>query len=89
MALGRRNFLEAIRLDWQTWPLDGYLPGLKSWKKQYVGVRLMEANSFPRLQAWTRSFKEDPMIKGKLPDRDEMLTYFKSLREKFIASETT
>ena len=67
----------------------GWLSAWLEVMEEVVGVKLMEANSFPRLQAWTRSFKEDPMIKGKLPDRDEMLTYFKSLREKFIASATT
>ena len=67
----------------------GWLSAWLEVMEEAVGVKLMEANSFPRLEAWTKSFKEDPMIKENLPDRDEMLTYFKSLREKFIASSTT
>ncbi|XP_030935622.1 probable glutathione S-transferase [Quercus lobata] len=67
----------------------GWLSAWLEVMEEVVGVKLMEANSFPHLEAWTESFKEDPMIKENLPDRDEMLTYFKSLREKFIASATT
>ncbi|KAK9993265.1 hypothetical protein SO802_022968 [Lithocarpus litseifolius] len=67
----------------------GWLSAWLEVMEEVVGVKLMEANSFPRLEAWTKSFKEDSMIKENLPDRYEMLTYFKSLREKFIASATT
>ena len=67
----------------------GWLSAWLEVMEEAVGVKLMEANSFPCLEAWTKSFKEESMIKENLPDRDEMLTYFKSLREKFIASSTT
>lgn len=67
----------------------GWLSAWLEVMEEVVGIKLMEANSFPRLEAWNKSFKEEPMIKENLPDRDEMLPYFKSLREKLIASATT
>ncbi|XVF32281.1 hypothetical protein REPUB_Repub17cG0068300 [Reevesia pubescens] len=54
-----------------------------------AGVKLLDADSFPRLQAWADKFKEVPVIKDNLPNPDKMLTYFKSRREKIIASATS
>ncbi|XWS47070.1 hypothetical protein CRYUN_Cryun14cG0121800 [Craigia yunnanensis] len=54
-----------------------------------ASVKLLEADSFPQLQAWTENFKEVPLIKDNLPNRDKMLTYFKFRREKIIASATS
>ncbi|XWS36518.1 hypothetical protein CRYUN_Cryun20dG0091700 [Craigia yunnanensis] len=54
-----------------------------------AGVKLLEADSFPQLQAWADRFKEVPLIKDNLPNHDKMLTYFKSRREKIIASATS
>ena len=53
-----------------------------------AGVEILEADSFPRLLSWAQNFKEVPLIKNNLPDRDKMLTYFKLRREQFIASAT-
>ncbi|XP_062166511.1 probable glutathione S-transferase [Alnus glutinosa] len=54
--------------------------------EEVVGVKLLEAHKFPRLHAWIKSFKEVPEIKLNLPDRDEMLVFFKSRREVLLAS---
>ncbi|XVE78026.1 hypothetical protein DITRI_Ditri13aG0111100 [Diplodiscus trichospermus] len=54
-----------------------------------AGVKLLEADCFPQLQTWSDRFKEVPLIKDNLPDRDKMLSYFKFRREKIIASATT
>lgn len=51
-----------------------------------VGVKLIEAHIFPRLHAWTKTFKRVPIIKENLPDYSEMLLYFKRLRDNFLAS---
>ncbi|EOX94241.1 Glutathione S-transferase tau 7 [Theobroma cacao] len=51
-----------------------------------AGVQLLESDSFPRLQAWAENFKEVPLIKENLPNRDKMLTFFTLRREKIIAS---
>ena len=51
-----------------------------------AGVKLLEADSFPQLQAWTDRFKKVPLIKDNLPNHDKLLTHFKFSREKIIAS---
>jgi glutathione S-transferase len=51
-----------------------------------IGVKLLEAHTFPRLHAWIKNFKEVPSIKENLPDRDEMLVYFKRGREMLLTS---
>jgi len=53
--------------------------------EEAVGVKLLEPGSFPRLHLWTQNFKEVAVIKENLPDYDEMLAYFKSLRQMFMA----
>ncbi|KAM4127532.1 hypothetical protein ACJW30_02G097100 [Castanea mollissima] len=51
-----------------------------------VGVKLLEAHKFPRLHAWIKNFKEVPIIKENLPDRDEMMVFFKHFREMLLTS---
>nr|DAD20138.1 TPA_asm: hypothetical protein HUJ06_021601 [Nelumbo nucifera] len=63
--------------------------GIAHWlgvMEDVVGVKLLEAQSFPRLYEWTQNFKEVPVIKDNLPDPEKMLVFFKRLREKFLAS---
>ena len=54
--------------------------------EEIVGIKLFEPHKFPRLHAWTNNFKEAPIIKENLPDRDQMVAYFKPRREKILAS---
>ncbi|XVF81104.1 hypothetical protein PTKIN_Ptkin15bG0129700 [Pterospermum kingtungense] len=54
-----------------------------------AGVQLLDAESFPKLQAWADRFKEVPLIKDNLPDPDQMLNYFKLRREQLVASATS
>ncbi|KAF6135826.1 hypothetical protein GIB67_028145 [Kingdonia uniflora] len=49
--------------------------------EEAAGVKLFEEHKFPRLFKWTRNFKEFPIIKENLPDRNELLAYYKSLRK--------
>jgi glutathione S-transferase len=51
-----------------------------------IRVKLLEAHKFPRFHAWIKSFKEAPVIKLNLPDRDAMLVFFKRRREVLLAS---
>jgi glutathione S-transferase len=67
----------------------GWLSGWLEAMEEAVGVKLLEADSFPRLHAWSKNFKEVPVIKESLPVANEMLAYFKRLREMFIASATS
>ncbi|XP_010264128.1 PREDICTED: glutathione transferase GST 23-like [Nelumbo nucifera] len=59
------------------------------WIAHWMGVMeevtsveiLIEAHTFPRLQAWMKNFKEARVIKENLPDCDKMLAYYKRGRE--------
>ncbi|XP_043695591.1 probable glutathione S-transferase [Telopea speciosissima] len=51
-----------------------------------AGVKLIEPHTFPRLHAWIHNFKQLPLIRDNLPDPDQMFSFFKSLREKLLAS---
>ncbi|XP_021291775.1 probable glutathione S-transferase [Herrania umbratica] len=52
-----------------------------------TGVKLLEAGNFPCLQTWIKNFKQVPIIKENLPDRDEMFAFFKRRREMILASK--
>ncbi|XP_021656376.2 probable glutathione S-transferase [Hevea brasiliensis] len=67
----------------------GWIAGWLEVMQKAVGVKLLEAESFPRLQAWIKNFREVPVIKENLPDYDGMLAYFRCRREMFIASATS
>ncbi|KAJ8539706.1 hypothetical protein K7X08_013958 [Anisodus acutangulus] len=54
--------------------------------EEIVGVKLLDPQIFPRLNAWVKKFKEVPVIKDNLPDRDEMFVYMKNAREKMLAA---
>nr|DAD20135.1 TPA_asm: hypothetical protein HUJ06_021598 [Nelumbo nucifera] len=51
-----------------------------------VGVKLVEAHTFPRLYAWIHNFKEVGVIKENLPDPERMFAFLKSRREMLLAS---
>ncbi|KAA8527853.1 hypothetical protein F0562_035278 [Nyssa sinensis] len=51
-----------------------------------IGVKLLEADSFPRLHAWIKNFKEETIIKENLPDRGKVFARLKRLREMRLAS---
>ncbi|XP_022849458.1 probable glutathione S-transferase [Olea europaea var. sylvestris] len=53
--------------------------------EETVGVKIMEANDFPRLHAWVKNFKEHPVLKDNLPDRNEMLAYCMHKRDILLA----
>ena len=54
--------------------------------EEIVGVKLFKAQEFPRLHEWVNNVKQVPVIKENLPDRDELLVFFKGAREKLLAS---
>jgi glutathione S-transferase len=49
-------------------------------------IKVVETDSFPRLQAWMKNFREVPAIRENLPDRNALLAYFKRRRESFIST---
>ena len=50
--------------------------------EEVVGLKIFEANEFPKLHAWANNFREVPVIKECLPDRNALLGIYKSVREK-------
>ncbi|KAL5859956.1 hypothetical protein ACOSQ4_001252 [Xanthoceras sorbifolium] len=67
----------------------GWIAGWLGAMEEAVGVKLLEPDSFPCLQAWIQNFKEVPAIRENLPDYSELLAYFRGLRNMFIASAKT
>ncbi|PQQ20038.1 hypothetical protein Pyn_06972 [Prunus yedoensis var. nudiflora] len=57
--------------------------------EEAAGVQVLEANSFPRLQAWIKNFKEVPVIKGNHPNKSRLLAYLKQLREVYVKPATS
>ncbi|CAL5347537.1 unnamed protein product [Camellia sinensis] len=53
--------------------------------EEIIGVKLLEAESFPRLHSWKKNFKEVSEIKENLPDQDKMIVLFKHLREMLLS----
>ena len=64
----------------------GWIAGWLGAMEESADLKLLESNMFPHLQAWIRNFKEVPEIRENTPHHDELLAYFKSLRERSIAS---
>ncbi|XP_075650721.1 putative glutathione S-transferase [Castanea sativa] len=64
----------------------GWIACLLEIFQEAAGVKVLEADSFPRLQAWIKNFNEIPAIKESLRDRNELLTYFKWRREHLMSS---
>ncbi|KMT05806.1 hypothetical protein BVRB_7g166450 [Beta vulgaris subsp. vulgaris] len=54
--------------------------------QEAAGIKLLESDSLPRLQSWSKRFKEVPEIKENLQDKDKMLIYFRGLRQKFTTA---
>lgn len=51
----------------------GWIAGWLGAMEEAVGVKLLDPDSFPRLQAWVENFKEVPVIKESLPDHNEFV----------------
>ncbi|KAA8550672.1 hypothetical protein F0562_002356 [Nyssa sinensis] len=67
----------------------GWIAGWLEVMEEAVGVKLLlEPNSFPRLKAWIKNFKQIPEIKDNLPDPTAMLALFKRQSEMLNASAT-
>uniref|UniRef100_A0A5B6YPR0 Probable glutathione S-transferase n=1 Tax=Davidia involucrata TaxID=16924 RepID=A0A5B6YPR0_DAVIN len=63
----------------------GWLPHWFGCTEEVVGVKLLQPTTFPRLHAWMENFKEVPVIKENLPDREKLLAHLKRIRESFVA----
>ncbi|KAK6255081.1 hypothetical protein SCA6_016386 [Theobroma cacao] len=64
--------------------------GLAHWLgiiEDVAGMKLVEPHKFPRLNQWIENFKQVPVIKENLPDRDATFAYLKCRREMLLASK--
>ncbi|KAL6217661.1 hypothetical protein ACLB2K_010878 [Fragaria x ananassa] len=62
----------------------GWIAGWLQGMEEAASIKLFEANMFPRLEEWIKNFREVTVIKDNLPGHEELLDYFKSLRERRI-----
>nr|ACA83742.1 auxin-induced glutathione S transferase [Prosopis juliflora]ACD74943.1 auxin-induced glutathione S-transferase [Prosopis juliflora] len=83
-GLGDKNFFggNSIGLvDISYGVLGIWLEGLE----EIVGIKLMEANKLPRLQAWLHRFKQVPVIKDNLPNYEKLKIHLQWRREGAIS----
>ncbi|XP_059297316.1 glutathione transferase GST 23-like [Lycium ferocissimum] len=56
--------------------------------QEAAGVKVFQPDDFPCLQSWINNFKQFPVIKENIPDRDALLDHFKRRREMVVASKS-
>ncbi|XP_074274265.1 glutathione transferase GST 23-like [Silene latifolia] len=84
-GLGDDKFFNGEKIGYTDLCLGWISYGLE-FMQEAAGIVLVEPDTLPRLNAWSKRFKEVPVIKDNLPDRNMMLAYFKELRARFTAS---
>ncbi|XP_062019489.1 probable glutathione S-transferase [Rosa rugosa] len=67
----------------------GWIAGWLQAMEEAAGVKLLEANMFPRLEDWIKNFREVTVIKDNLPGHEELLDYFRRLRERLALLSTS
>ncbi|EOY05471.1 Tau class glutathione transferase GSTU43 [Theobroma cacao] len=46
--------------------------------EEVVGIKLIKADTFPRLHAWMKNFSEEPVIKNNVPDHNRVVDFLRN-----------
>ncbi|KAH7863744.1 hypothetical protein Vadar_021441 [Vaccinium darrowii] len=57
--------------------------------EEVTGIKLIEADTFPRISEWMQNFCDVPVIKANWPPYDKMVTKVQGTREKCLAPKGT
>ncbi|XP_026443376.1 probable glutathione S-transferase [Papaver somniferum] len=57
--------------------------------EEAIQVKILDAQTFPRITSWKQRFMEVPEIKDCLPNYDELVSFFKLRREMVLAAAET
>ncbi|KAI3965108.1 hypothetical protein MKX01_014039 [Papaver californicum] len=49
--------------------------------EEVLGVKVLDADKFPKFHAWTERFKQVPVIKDNFPSYNELVSFFNGVKE--------
>ncbi|XXG50610.1 hypothetical protein AAC387_Pa02g4584 [Persea americana] len=62
----------------------GWIPHWVPVIEKVLGLKLLGADSFPSLYAWTERFLNVPFIREKLPPSDRLLAFYTTIRKELL-----
>lgn len=72
----------------------GYMDIMLGWIAHWLpvmevagGMKIMDSDKFPAIEAWKMNFLQVPIIRDNLPDHDKMIDSFRIIRQSMKASK--